>query len=192
MIFQFLLLSDEVDDFQREIQIASDNSFLELHSAILKATGFGNDEMASFFVCEDDWSKKTEVTLVDMGAPPDADTYLMEDTRLEDLLEDEHQKLLFVFDYLAERALFIELNKIVPNKFIDQPVCTLSTGNPPPQTIPVHEVDKYIDQRVDPGLGEVTLYGEDDFNEDELDHLTGFDGNEDNEETEPYFDDDRF
>ena len=104
MIFRFLLLSDEVDNFKREIQIDSEATFLDLHNAILKSVGFTDDQMCSFFICDDDWSKKTEITLVDMGTSSDEDNYIMEDTRLEELLEDEHQKLLFVFDYMTERA----------------------------------------------------------------------------------------
>ena len=48
--------------------------------------------------CDDDWSKNTEITLVEMDTTSEVDNYIMEDTRLEELLEDEHQKLLFVFD----------------------------------------------------------------------------------------------
>ena len=35
------------------------------------------------------------------------DSYVMKDTRLSDLLEDEKQKLIYVFDPLAERVFFI-------------------------------------------------------------------------------------
>ena len=36
MIFKFLILSDEVDDFAREISIDSEATFLELNDAILE------------------------------------------------------------------------------------------------------------------------------------------------------------
>ena len=104
MVFRFLLLSDEVDDFKREIQIDSEATFLDLHNAILDSVGYTKDQMASFFICEDDWSKKTEVTLVEMDTSSDVDNYIMEDTHLDELLEEEHQKLLYVFDYMTERA----------------------------------------------------------------------------------------
>ena len=35
MVYRFTIISDEVDNFRREIQIDSDATFLELHSAIL-------------------------------------------------------------------------------------------------------------------------------------------------------------
>ena len=97
MLFRFLILSDEVDDFKREIKIDSEATFLDLHNAILDSVGYTKDQMCSFFICEDDWSKKTEITLVEMDTASEEDNYIMEDTRLEELLEDEHQKLLYVF-----------------------------------------------------------------------------------------------
>ena len=66
MLFRFLILSDEVDDFKREIKIDSEATFLDLHNAILDSVGYTKDQMCSFFICEDDWSKKTEITLVEM------------------------------------------------------------------------------------------------------------------------------
>ena len=40
MVFKFILLSDEVDDFLREIHIDSDATFLELNNAILDSVGY--------------------------------------------------------------------------------------------------------------------------------------------------------
>ena len=94
MLFRFLILSDEVDDFKREIKIDSEATFLELHDAILDSVNYTKDQMTSFFICDEDWSKRTEITRVEMDTTSDEDNYVMEDTHLDELLEDEHQKLL--------------------------------------------------------------------------------------------------
>ena len=65
MLFRFLILSDEADDFKREIKIDSESTFLDLQNAILDSVGYTKDQMTSFFICDDDWSKKTEITLVE-------------------------------------------------------------------------------------------------------------------------------
>ena len=57
MVYKFRIISDEVDDFLREIQIDSEASFYDLHEAILKSTGYKDDQMTSFFICDDDWEK---------------------------------------------------------------------------------------------------------------------------------------
>lgn len=51
MVYKFRLISDEVDNFLREIKIDSDASFYDLHEAILKCTGYKDDQMTSFFIC---------------------------------------------------------------------------------------------------------------------------------------------
>ena len=116
MVYNFLILSDEADNFVREISIDSDATFLDLQNAILDSVNYSNDQMTSFFLCDDDWEKKTEITLVEMDSDPEYDSWIMSETQLGELLEDEKQKLLFVFDYMTERAFFMELRNIQPTK----------------------------------------------------------------------------
>lgn len=93
MVYKFRIISDEVDDFLREIKIDSEASFYDLHEAILKCCKYKDDQMTSFFICDDDWEKETEITLEDMGSgSSEEDTYVMKDTRLSELLEEEKQK----------------------------------------------------------------------------------------------------
>ena len=63
MVYRFLILSDEADDFKREIQIDSEATFLDLQNAILDSVGYTKDQMTSFFICDDDWTKKTDMEL---------------------------------------------------------------------------------------------------------------------------------
>lgn len=186
MIFRFLLLSDEVDDFKREIKIDSEASFLDLHNAILDSVGYTKDQMCSFFICEDDWTKKTEITLVEMDTSSEVDNYVMEDTRLEELLEDEHQKLMFVFDYMTERAFFMELREIVPGQDLDEPICSKSVGQAPAQMV---SFDEFETKNGSSEIGE-DFYGDSEYNLDELD-TEGFEGLGDGPMDNPY-DDDRY
>ena len=94
MVYKFIFISDEEDDFMREISIDSEASFLDLHNAILDAVNYDKDAMTSFFICNEDWEKEQEVTLVEMDTSADTDNYVMEDTRLEDLITEERQKVL--------------------------------------------------------------------------------------------------
>lgn len=168
MIYHFLLLSDEVDHFVREIEIDSEASFFTFQNAILDAVNYTKDEITSFFICSDEWEKKQEITLMDMGKDASEDTFLMDETKLEDLIEDEGQRLIFIFDNLTERAFFIELINIIPGKSLADPVNVLSKGEPPLQSIDLDlfssEVKKSIDTNMD-----TDFYGSDGFNEDELD-----------------------
>ena len=64
MVYRFTIISDEVDDFIREIQIDSEATFFELHEAILKAAKYNDDQLTSFFTCDEDWEKEQEITLL--------------------------------------------------------------------------------------------------------------------------------
>ena len=174
MVYKFLLLSDEVEDFKREIKIDSEATFFELHDAILDSVNYEKDQMASFFLCSDDWTKLTEVTLVEMDTNSDEDSYVMDKTHLSEGLEDEGQKLMYVFDYLTERAFYMELNEIIPGKNIDQAVCSKSIGTPPEQVAAVEDVDPALLASVISGSDDENFYGDEAFDMDELDP-EGFD-----------------
>ena len=113
MIYRFNLISDEVDDFKLEIQIDSDDTFLSLRNVILDAAGYTKDQMDSFIICDEEWNKEKEVTLTDMGADSDEDIWLMDETKISELIDDEGDRLMFVFDYLTNRAFFMELKECI-------------------------------------------------------------------------------
>ncbi len=176
MIFRFVIISDEVENFKREIKIDADDTFLDLFRAIVKCTGFNENEMASFFICDDSWRKKQEITLVEMDTYSDEDPYIMEECVLSDYLEDEKQKLMFVFDYLTERALYIELSEIITGKNLEKPKCTLSVGEAPKQSLNLEEIANASDSLdVDE-----SFFGDESFDLDELDK-EGFEGLDDME-----------
>ena len=166
MVYRFLLLSDEADNFKREIQISSQATFLDFHKEILKSTGYDINQLYSFFICADDWSKQTEITLIEMDTSSEVDCYIMENTLLEDFMEEEHQKLLYVFDMLNERVFFIELREIITGKDLKDPLCTKSIGKAPNQIIEFDLVMSDISSDLDENF-----YGDDAYNDEELDGL---------------------
>ena len=166
MVYKFRIISDEADDFLREIKIDSDASFYDLHEAIIKSTGYKDDQMTSFFTCDDDWEKETEITLENMGqSSSEEDTFVMKDTRLSELLEDEKQKLLYVFDPLAERVFFIELSEIITGTDLDKAVCTRKIGEAPKQII---DFDEQMNSNSALDLDE-NFYGDEQYDMEDFD-----------------------
>lgn len=187
MLFRFLILSDEADDFKLEVVVDSEATFSALYNVIMDAAGYTKDQMASFFVCDSDWSKKTEITLVEMDTSPEVDSYVMDETQLEELLEDEGQKLLFVFDYLTERAFFMELREIITGKTLKNPQVKSCKGTPPPQFVDFDDVAPKIYSDT---VGE-DFYGDSDYDPDELDSA-GFGGFSDEDLNDSIYDDERY
>ncbi len=177
MVYKFKLVSDEVSNFAREIEIDAESSFLLLRNAILDSVGYSKDDMDSFFLCDDDWNKHEEITLEDMGSNSDQDIWLMEDTPVGELVEEEGQKLIFVFDYMTERSFFMEMKEMIPGKNLMDPVCTFKKGKAPRQVVDIEEIESKIDQSIAArkieDLDIEDLYGDTSFNEDEIG--SGFD-----------------
>jgi hypothetical protein len=132
MVYKFVVLSDEDESFVREFEFLDSHSLMDFHSLIQEELEFDKSQMASFFLATDNWEKEEEFTLFDMGTGSST----MDDAVLEDVIFRKNQKLLYVFDFFNERALFIEYTgeaKEVAGR--EYPVCTNSKGIPPKQVV---------------------------------------------------------
>lgn len=187
MIYRFTIISDEVDDFVREIQIDPEATFYDFHEAILKSVGYTDDQMTSFFICDEDWEKEKEVTLEEMDDNPEMDSWVMKETPISELVEDEKQKLLYVFDYMTERCFFIELSEIITGKSIKGAKCTKKEGDAPKQTVDFNEFEAKNNAALD--LDE-NFYGDQDFDMEDFDR-DGFGGLDEGSGGNPY-DEDRY
>lgn len=165
MLYKFLILSDEVDDFMREITIDASATFFDLHNAILDSVNYEKDQITSFFLCDDEWEKQQEITLIEMETSSEYDNLVMDTTAIEDYVTDEKQKLLYYFDLMADRAFFITMQELIPRQNSDKAACTRSEGQPPKQFVDFNEMT------VAPGTGDIDeqFYGDEEFNADELD-----------------------
>ena len=179
MVYRFKIISDEIENFCREIEIDADANFLVFRNAILDSVGYTKDEMNSFFLCDDGWEKHEEITLEDMGTDSDEDIWIMEDTHINELVEEEGQRMIFVFDYLTERSFFMELKKIIPHKTLMDPLCTLKEGRVPKQHIDMDEFDAAVDKRIaaesaamDMDFGDYEGYNEDELPEGMMDEFS--------------------
>lgn len=171
MIYKFTLLSDESDDFLRVIEIDADATFLDFHKCILKSCGYKDDQMTSFFICDKNWGKETEITLEPMDTTSEEDSYIMRETKLSEFCEEKKQRLLYEFDPLAGRDFFIELTNILYKKDLKEPACTRSEGKAPAQTV---DPDFMGNMGAD---SDSEYYGDiNNYDDEELDGLTITDG----------------
>lgn len=177
-------MSDEVDNFMREIKIDADATFLQLRNAICESVGYDKSQMSSFFLCDEGWEKSHEITLEDMGNDMSEEVYLMEESVISDFVEDEGQRLIYTFDYLTDRSFFMELKATEPGKHLSEPFCSRKQGNPPSEAVDLDEFDAKIDASAARVAAADSLdlddefYGSTDYNDDELD-LSSLEGFED-------------
>lgn len=170
MIYKFLVGSEEAENFKLEISIDAEDTFLRLRNTILEAAGYSKEEMDSFYICDEDWNREKEVTYMDMGSDSDEDVWIMEDTRLDELLEDEGQKLKFVFDYMTERYFYMKLKETVPGKNLHDPLCSRKEGKAPKESMSFEEIIIPTPKIEEAPIEELDedFYGDEGFNEEEL------------------------
>lgn len=135
------MISDEVEGFRRDFRVDASASFLKLNDAILKNLGYDSGEMTRFILTDKNWKPKQEVLLMDMGlTDSEEDLYLMEKTSLDELLEDEGDRMLFNFDMLGDRYFFLELREILLGETLKEVEVVRSKGEPPRQLTDVEEL----------------------------------------------------
>lgn len=130
MVYRFVVLSDEDESFVREFEFLDSQTLLDFHNALQEELEFDRSQIASFFMATESWEKEEEFTLFDMGAGSST----MENSVLEEVIFRKNQKLLYVFDFFNDRALFVEyVGEFKEEEDKDYPVCTNSKGLPPKQ-----------------------------------------------------------
>ena len=64
--FRVLLDTDQDAEIFRDILVDENDNFESLYQAIIASFRFEGDQMASFYMSNDDWYKGHEISLVDM------------------------------------------------------------------------------------------------------------------------------
>ncbi|MGE5382661.1 MAG: IS1096 element passenger TnpR family protein [Omnitrophica WOR_2 bacterium] len=153
-LYRFRLLFEEQEDFLRDYDILASQTFLNFHDLIAETVELKGNELASFFICDRNWRKKKEITLIDMqqseeervedkddedtrsARSPKIPILEMSKVKIKDVIDDPHQRLLYEYDFLNPKTFYIELMKIVdadPND--TYPKCIKSTGKLLPSAI---------------------------------------------------------
>jgi Plasmid pRiA4b ORF-3-like protein len=114
MIYRFRVIfdNDTEDDIFRDIEIRKTDTLEDLHNTITQSFGFDGTEMASFYVSDDQWNQGEEISLFDMSEGMNS-VRLMNETSLDDIVDDTRTKLIYVYDFLSMWTFLVELAEIV-------------------------------------------------------------------------------
>jgi len=111
-IYKFKISFEEDEDVQRVIEISSTAKFSDLHEIILKSIDFDQKHIGSFFVSDDKWRKGEEIT----NEKSNENALQMDKTKINALVNDPHQKFLYLYDPQKEWTLLLELTQIMLNE----------------------------------------------------------------------------
>ncbi len=120
-LFKLRIEPEESGSFLIEVEIRADQTFKDLHDFLVKTLNLKGDELASFFVADENWQKYEEITLLDMSGDEDEELeendethiiYLMSKTRMDTFISNVNQNLLYEYDFLQMHTFFIEVVQI--------------------------------------------------------------------------------
>jgi hypothetical protein len=166
------LLFDDVEDFVRDYEILSEQTFKDFHDIIVKSiAGLDGKELASFYICDSRWEKKKEITLIDMNDDDNFSTEkeennpkaIMSEAIMSDFIDDPHQRLIYEYDFLNIKTFYIELLKTFESNPKEKyPRCTDIVGEMPKPASGILEEDDDLDIDDDDNEN-VDYYDEEDF-----------------------------
>jgi hypothetical protein len=167
-IYRFRVLIDHESEAFRDIEIGSEQTFLDLHRAIKDAFGFIGQEMACFYVSDPEWNKGAEIPLADMGfaeegtVPP-----LMGDTLISDHIRSTDQRFIYAYDFLHMWMFMVELIAATdPLPGVAYPRVVMSMGNAPDEHSKEMDLAEGILEDNDPYAAGPEEYGMDDEDDD--------------------------
>jgi hypothetical protein len=139
-VYRFRVTFEDNDEVYRDIDIKSVQTFLDFHKAILASVEFEDNCDASFFISDDMWRRGDEIALKmpsdedlkKRGRKAEKPKYLMNTCKMAALIDDPHQKFIYVHDPEKTWVFVIELIKILPDDAkISYPKCSKTVGVAP-------------------------------------------------------------
>ena len=129
MVYRFKITFEDNEDVYREIEIKSTQTFEDFHNAIVQSIGFDNMHDASFYISDDYYRKGEEIKLKAVEG-----SRQMKKCKMALLIDDPHQKFVYVYDPKTQWTFMIELLKIVPDDVkANYPKVAKSVGESPKQ-----------------------------------------------------------
>lgn len=111
MVYRFRVILDAQDDVFRDIEMLEESTLEDFHNSIVNAFGFDGDEMAAFYISDNEWSQGEEISQFELGEGLES-VRLMNETTLDTVVSKNQRKLLYVYDFLSMWTFLIELADI--------------------------------------------------------------------------------
>jgi hypothetical protein len=128
-MYKIRIILDTQEDVIRTILVNDAITLEELHFAIAKSFGFDAQEMASFYLTDEEWNQGEEIPLFNMSDDPVS--LAMNTCILNEALPNISDKLIYVYDFLKMWAFYVEVIEISSDTHKDLPKTILSVGEIP-------------------------------------------------------------
>lgn len=162
MIYRFRVILDTKEDVFRDLEIDQNETLEVFHNCITQAFGFEGNEMASFYLSNEEWDQGEEISLFDMS-DGNSPVRLMNETSLDTVTHERKTRMLYIYDFLSMWTFMVELAEVaLPEPGREYPNLMFSHGE-----LPDSAPDKNFEAEGDE-FGEDS---EDDLDVDDYDNL---------------------
>jgi len=128
MIAHLRIILDHSNDIFRDNHINTEDTLEQLHHAIVSAFTLKPEEMAAFYLSNEDWEQKEEIPLLSM----EEGGHEMKDISISAILNKENSRLLYIQDFLIIWRFMIELEELLETSTQKElPAIVLSFGEMP-------------------------------------------------------------
>lgn len=111
MVYRFRVILDAEDDVFRDIELLEESTLEDFHNSIINAFGFDGNEMASFYISDEDWNQGEEISQFDISDGEES-IRLMNETTLDSVVSESDTRLIYVYDFMNLWTFLIELAEI--------------------------------------------------------------------------------
>ena len=174
-VIKLRVVPDVEQDIFRDIEIGENQNFEAFYNFIIQTFGFRGDQLASFYLSNEEWDKGHEIALMDMGGPsPDGLPTEMRSAIIGDIIQNSGQKLILVYDFLKMWCFYIEVLSVEEkNEMLGVPEVVMSFGEAPDED--AKEMPDLM-EGIDLGGGDSASSGEADYDDilkefDDIDNL---------------------
>lgn len=112
-IYRFRISFEDYDEISREIDMLPKHTFLDLHLAIQKNLGYDAEASSSFYISNDQWRKGKEIAYLPSESKINQKVSLMENSRLNQFIDDPHQKFYYTYNFARPYDFHVQLIKIL-------------------------------------------------------------------------------
>lgn len=131
-----------------DVEVSFDMNLRDLSDFLQEKLGYDRSVISSFFISDAEWEKLQEYTQEDMGIAHDDLEYAlcdecdapkaMAEAKVSDVVKEKFDRLIYVFDPIGERQLYVELLRALkPEDGVQYPRVVEFKGEAPKQELPL-------------------------------------------------------
>lgn len=132
MIHKIRVILDSKEDVFRDIEISEDQTLNDLHEAIKNAFELEGEEMASFYLSDENWEQGEEIAMEDISENESDRKPVMREVSVDQIIPETGNKMIYVYDFLDLWTFTVEVMETgIEAENIDYPLTVFSFGTRP-------------------------------------------------------------